>query len=324
VEVLKVHFVEDWWNILDMLLAVWTPTILIMMGTLALSGGPHKNGELRHLYRSIAAQGAMTLVLQYWRCLYYLRPFRTTGPIVKMIMSVLDDMKVFFGVFLMLCWAVYASLRVIYDAHVLPGIEASESISDTTKITPAFVLSKIASLSIGEFDRTLGTRVSNDLDEEVGLLFEDSLSATVGELINAFSIFMITIVLTNLLVAVLSDSHARISENNEEEFLRERATTIAKIEEMMSDAELTNTTYFPDYIHYLYPREVLLGQVDDDGWRGSINRLKKIIGGNTAQLTQVQGEQRVLRREVRSLQRRMGTVASGVSQILKEVQKGVG
>jgi len=324
VEVLHEQYVKDWWCLLDTIMSVWTPVILVLLISMPFT---IDNGELPPAFQAVAAQGAITLILQYWRLLYYMRPFRSTGPLIKMVTTVLWDVKMFILIFLLLCWATHSSMCVVFDASVAGVPRYRAAISDPNK-SPTFIASKIAAIAIGDFDRTLGSFSAGDDvllpgQQDIQMTLQDSFTRPVAELIYTFSIFVITIIMTNLLIAILADSHARIQENHEEEFLRERASTLAKLEQIMSPTQLSNTEWFPDYIHYLYPREVLEGHVTaDTEWAGSINRLKEIIGANAAQLSDVQNEQRVLKGEVRSLQQRMYTISSGVDKLLEIMKPG--
>ena len=78
--------------------------------------------------------------------------------------------------------------------------------------------------------------------------FQDSESA-------AFFLCGMVVVMLNMLIAIMGDSYEKVKESEVVEARRLRAQTIIDEEALMSDADLANPDYFPDFLQVLRATE---------------------------------------------------------------------
>jgi len=133
-------------------------------------------------------------------------------------------------------------------------------------------------IAVGDFDNFIGLRdvfydaesiEPSTVHERLQFTLDDALLPNTAKMMYGFSTFMVTIVTSNLLIAVMTNTYTAISENATNEFLLEKASTLAEIESMMSDSELANKEWFPNYLHVLVPTIVFEGHVSIDHWMGA-------------------------------------------------------
>lgn len=148
-----------------------------------------------------------TGILLWWKMLYYLQLFEKTSPLVTMIFDIAKDMMAFLSISVFLLVGFALGFIVLF--HVEDGVIHEE-------------FSSLIRACLTLFAYLLG---AFDLDE-----FVDTKYPNV-----AFGIFVVyeitmTIVLLNLLIAIMGDSFDRIKERESTTFLMSKAAIIEDME----------------------------------------------------------------------------------------------
>ena len=86
------------------------------------------------------------------------------------------------------------------------------------------------------------------------------ISVSFGTTLFLFVVFMffITIVMLNLLIAIMGDIFGKIQENANAEFMFARAGIIVEIKNMLNDRDKKREDWFPTWL------QVLVSSLDDD------------------------------------------------------------
>lgn len=88
---------------------------------------------------------------------------------------------------------------------------------------------------------------------------------------NIYLQVVVTVVLLNLLIAIMGESFSKVVENEEQQFLKGRAELIDEVEVAVlgqQAAAQNGTTWFPRYLHILRPGQQSVG--DEGSEYGSI------------------------------------------------------
>eukprot|EP00456_Euglypha_rotunda_P081705 TRINITY_DN7993_c0_g1_i9.p1 TRINITY_DN7993_c0_g1~~TRINITY_DN7993_c0_g1_i9.p1 ORF type:complete len:216 (-),score=25.84 TRINITY_DN7993_c0_g1_i9:222-869(-) len=79
----------------------------------------------------------------------------------------------------------------------------------------------------------------------------DQTQYTLGTIYLSVFIFFVSIVMLNLLIALMGDIYSGVQENVENEWLLERAKIILDLEPFISEADKRNKENFPSWVHIL-------------------------------------------------------------------------
>ena len=153
---------------------------------------------------------AISVLVLYFKLFYFLRIFYSTAYLVRMIIEIIWDMKVFVGV-LMIATAAFGNAFYILDRNLT---------EDENIIGKNFVDALIYSykMGLGDFDTdNFGTR-----DEEVLWIFF---------ILNSI---IVLIVLLNLLIAIMGDTFDKVQETQVSSIFKERASMILENEFIFS------------------------------------------------------------------------------------------
>ena len=147
---------------------------------------------------------AIVSFFMWMKFLYFLRIFKETGYLIRMIIEVIKDMRNFFLVLLITVAAFGDSFSTIALGNTNEKDVFTTGFFDGLIYTYRMIL--------GDFDTTSFGNVAAPL---VMALF---LLCTVFNMI----------VMLNLLIAIISDSYARVTANSEQTTYQERASMIAE------------------------------------------------------------------------------------------------
>lgn len=153
---------------------------------------------------------AIVTFFMWFKFLYFLRIFRSTGYLIRMIVEVIKDMQYFFLVLLITIAAFGDSLLIIS----LGNKNILDADGNPTTFTDGFIDSCIYTyrMILGDFDTSAFGSVATPV---VMILF---LLCTIFNMI----------VMLNLLIAIISDSYARVTANSELTTYQERASMVAE------------------------------------------------------------------------------------------------
>jgi cytochrome b subunit of formate dehydrogenase len=84
--------VASTWNLLDLGSLLLFGAIIVI--TIAITPLNTSDSSARNCFMALLIMCAMDSVMMWSRMLHYLRAFQTTGPLVRMIMEIIKDMKV--------------------------------------------------------------------------------------------------------------------------------------------------------------------------------------------------------------------------------------
>eukprot|EP00747_Dinoflagellata_sp_TGD_P146260 gnl/TRDRNA2_/TRDRNA2_176673_c2_seq2.p1 gnl/TRDRNA2_/TRDRNA2_176673_c2~~gnl/TRDRNA2_/TRDRNA2_176673_c2_seq2.p1 ORF type:complete len:476 (-),score=83.50 gnl/TRDRNA2_/TRDRNA2_176673_c2_seq2:76-1356(-) len=178
---------------------------------------------------------AMATLLVWGITLYYLRGFRGTGALVRMILQVLKDMKYFILIMSIMTIA-FVQVYFILKTAIVQEDQPHELL---------WVLYNAAWL--GEFQKGFGA--SPILDRIMFALM---------------TVFMV-VVLLNLLIAIMSDTFVRVQKSAIVEFYHVFAELIHELEMLMTTGEHKSPKFFPKYMVYSIGSRSIRADVEGEG-----------------------------------------------------------
>ena len=242
------RFWFDGWNWLDLLHV----TLELTFVGLLLSGAEAARLVL-----------AVTLYLRWFGTLYYMQPFVSTGPLVRMVLAILRDMRHFLLILAVAIVAAWSCFRLLLLET--EGSTAVDMLGDPAN--GLFLIFNLMVLNSFELDVFTGPYV------------------VLVRLVFVVSMIVVPVVLLNLLIALMSDSYERIQDQSDLELQLLQAKTILKIEEFLPLGEKTNEDNFPRWLHVLVPA----GQGSGKGasgmrWQGVLSDIKQKISSHERNL----------------------------------------
>lgn len=188
------------WNIFELIMYVCIIFIIPCLEWHYISKG-HITGTV------MQAMIAITACLVWWKLLYYLFPFENTGPQVIMIFEVLSDIRIFLFIVVLILLGFSTMFFSLF------------SDTDHTNFNEYhYSLVTTYTMMLGEFDQDKIT--GTQLSPLITILF-------------MLYMFIMTIVLLNLLIAIMGDSFDRIKKREEVSFYVARCATISDMENKM-------------------------------------------------------------------------------------------
>ena len=197
-------------------------------------------GDLRAFGKTIRSYSACAAWMQL---LAYLRGFVSCAPYVRMLLEIIRDLRVFLMIYVLITCA-FAHAILVYDDEALRNKSVAE-------IGAELVRRVFATYRIG----TLGDFDADEFVEQWQL----------HGLFNLCTL-SVTVVLLNVLIAVISDTFDRLLERSESSSVKSRAQLIAEIEVIFGPQDPS------DYVIY---SEV--GEGETDEWSGRVGALKQKI-----------------------------------------------
>jgi len=232
-----------------------------------------------HAWRDVSA----VAVLFVWlKLIYYTRGHPATGPFFKMIMKILKDIRFFVVIMTIIVVAFSSAFVVLFEVN---ETEVSEETKSSFSDFGTAVLTMFR-MMLGDFDVSI---------------FQDSTNPVMLQVLFYVYILVVTIVLLNLLIALMSDTYDKVSENLQSLYFMEQANVVFETESSMNiptapSSEISiqesttarkllasifdkkNSQRFPKWLHVLQPRSRLHGEDnDDDTWHGKVNAIRQAV-----------------------------------------------
>lgn len=224
--------------------------------------------------RLLATFVASTCILLWSKTLYYAQAFKGTGPLVIMIREIIKDIRFYlFLMFSILMGFAIAFFVLFRNAR----FENSQLNAETDDITELF----------GDFDRTLITMFSmllGEVSSVASLLFTVAPGLKlVGIVMFILYMLAVTIVLLNLLIAIMGDGFDRVKATDMSYFLMKRAQIIDDMETgLTKEREKELGSEIGTYLHVLMPKHKSEVQQQTGEWQGRMKdaqiRFKCVIG----------------------------------------------
>eukprot|EP00210_Caulerpa_lentillifera_P009518 g9077.t1 len=223
------------WNWMEVL-SYANVVFLIPFGQLYLL----KNGKRAII---ISALAAVESLLLWSRMLFYARPFKSTGPLVIVISSIVLDIIPFLVLALCVMFGFAVAFFILYR-HVNPDSK-DEADSEFQSMYDSF----------GTFKRTFFTVFSYVFgDFDLDVIYNAPESNTVL-IIFVLYMVIIAIILLNMLIAIMSESFNRVLSDEDTRFIKSRATAIDDIDSMLSARkERRLKEHLNGYLHVAIPK----------------------------------------------------------------------
>lgn len=207
---------------------------------------------------------AVACFFMWIKFLYFWRLFRQTSKFISMIVAIVGDLKVFLLVFIVTLTAFGNALYIMSNNNPICD-EECEKLPEEEREPGRFIHSIFDSIffayrmSLGDFDTA-------DLGSVHFLL-----------VIITFIIatLFLTIMMLNILVAVISDSYARVESTSLEEMYKNFADLIAENEYLVKKQSLEEHDLMGDYL-YIAKVDKTDG-AEGEAWEGKLEDVKKTM-----------------------------------------------
>jgi hypothetical protein len=179
---------------------------------------------------------AVALFVRWFGILYYLQPFDSTGALVRMILQIIIDIRWFL---MILCIAILAGANAFF--LLVRTDDSCAALDDVACVSPYM---RAQDSVFAMFDMLImGTFSSSD--------FDFGPYTALLKVMYALARVLVSVVLLNLLIALMNNSFSAISERSDLEICMLRANMIMEQEQLMSAKEKRDPRLFPRYIHVL-------------------------------------------------------------------------
>lgn len=197
---------------------------------------------------------AFSIYLRWLGMLNYFRAFEGTGPLVRMVVGITHDIRYFILVLLPL--VVCATGSAVFILLREKGTTAEIMDYDNYFISLFLSFEMLAFAHI-----PLIHNASDSQNWPILVIF-------------LLSLVLVTVVLMNLLIALMNDSYERIQEHSNVEFYRLRASVILEIEQLMPSKWKEDKRWFPPVLHALVRRNHHAGTTDAEEWSSMVGAIK--------------------------------------------------
>ena len=170
--------------------------------------------------RGLLALGTLLLFI---KILYFARGFYQWGPLVRMLVTIIDDMRPFVLI-LVIFVSSFAVALLIFNAHEQVDDSGVEAANEGRLLVNA-MLFVVASAVFG--DKTGYTPADSEATDLV------LPTRTMNTFLFSFLMVIVNIILLNLLIAIMADSYGRVQQFARLEAVYERATIIMEMEQSM-------------------------------------------------------------------------------------------
>lgn len=215
------HWASSGWNWLDIassaILVMFIPILVVLMAF---------NSSMRASELLLICIAVESMLL-WWKLLHTILPFRCTGALVISVTEIMKDVKYFLFLGLMVIVGFAVAFFVSFKDIGHEGLELSEGEETLQEY-------------FGNFGITLTTLFSFMLgDADVHVLMAAHMKNNFA-IVCLFVLYMsvMSVLLLNLLIAILGDSFERVKESEEMHFFKARASAIDEEESYMSPAHI--------------------------------------------------------------------------------------
>ena len=184
----------------------------------------------------LSALVALESLLLWCKVLYYLQPFRSTGPLVIIVSAIVWDILPFLLLAACVMLGFTIAFFVLYRHYRYLGEPSDGNERDEDQVSDVL-------FAFDDFGRTTFSVMGflfGDFDPQV--LFAAPLKEMAIFLFVLYMIIM-TIILLNMMIAIMSDSFSRIKSNEETQFVKARAAAIDDVESMLSNRHEKHLQY---------------------------------------------------------------------------------
>jgi len=229
-----VYWLKSAWNWLELFSYINVVFIIPFGQWMSLKEGSHR--------AILSALVAVESLLIWSRMLFYARPFDHTGPLVVTISAIVREICYYLILALCVMFGFALAFCVLYrhvepkedgtpdanmfsydDAH---NSEATDDEEDSTSIHEAF----------GTFRRSFFTVFSYTFgDFEMDILYNAPEPVT-ALILFVLYVVIISIILLNMLIALMSEKFAQINEKRKTQVIEARARAIDDIDSMLSNS----------------------------------------------------------------------------------------
>ena len=229
--------------------------------------------------------GALGVLLNGFSVLQLLTPFESTGPLIKTVIEILNDISGYVKVLVVLLFAFSISFAVAMPKNDV-------FVNGTTGPLAGLLTS---------FEAIVGSFHMRD--------FQNSESTAFFLLY----LFGMVVIMLNLLIAIMADSYEKVKESEVVEARKLRAQTIIDEEALMNDKDRSNPDYFPRYLQVLRATE---GK--EEVWAGLSGKMVSEILKVEDKLVETE---RGLNRRVEEAQKEIQKEMRHVEEAQKEIQR---
>lgn len=179
---------------------------------------------------------ALEVTFLWLEVLHYASGFRNTAALVRIVIDTIYDIRWFMALQVVLMLGFGAAFAVVFSNQLPCDPE-----NDFCKFNEAYDTIVLSLLSV--FGLLLG---------DISVLdYFNSPNPALSVFLMIVYEFLVSIVLFNMLIALMADTFVNVKEKEELEFLRGRARIICSQEETMQKKQLVSTAIFPRYLHTL-------------------------------------------------------------------------
>ncbi len=248
----------NFWNIMDCLLFI---CFIVLIALTSINNVAMKSQNVIMWVR------CAIIILANAKICFFLRIFEGIGFIVRMLISVLRDLKSFIFFFFTVI-LVFAELLAV-----------------TMKVPEASSEDKYHGIG---FVRYFAVVLRNSIgDYDFDSMFSEKDHIWLSWLIWLFVIFIGNVVFMNFIIAVVSDSYEKCINKMETQSLLEKIELIIEREQMLSKAEVLKykDKWFPRYLYVCKVVSQTESNNPDDSWEGVVKEIKKMMAkGNNQRL----------------------------------------
>jgi hypothetical protein len=267
------NYISDGWNRCDMLgvCALYTASCMYVLG---------------HA-RALQSVGALGILFNSVNLLQPLRPFAVTGPLIKMISSIVLDIRGYMGLFLV----------------ILVGYSI------------AFAIAMPNSTVYGRLDPRVGPFIGllSVFDAMLGNFDWDHCENPQAVVMLVIFALLVVVVMLNLLIALMGDIYQMIKQNEVLEARKLRAGMIMQVELTLSKKQLKNTEWFPRFVQIL--------QADERGaqqeWGGLGSKLEQLKQDLASLRVKSAGDHQSVESKIEQMVADMKTQMATQAKILK-------
>ncbi|PNH05258.1 WD repeat domain-containing protein [Tetrabaena socialis] len=254
------------WNWIDLV------TCFLILASMALRASPavcmqhtcHRVAD-REEERVLLGLTAIALGL---KTLKVARGLERTGPLVRMLLRVLVDIRFFLAILVVIMMAFCHAMFIVFNGTavlVMPVDPSTATTSDgsATSSTASggarldYLLQRGITYDndYSGYARSMITAYRLMIGDYDFAALEHSRFFYFGWLLYVAFTFLVTIIMLNLLIAIMSDSYAVVKEHARSGWLLERARIITEIEQGMPRRLLQGPPYKVKWLHVLTPTE---------------------------------------------------------------------
>ncbi len=290
-----VNHLLDPWNLQDMIRLSMVSASLVYYFVLIIHSSNDGYVDPYGL-RLVSTLSAVSIPMYALGFLFYLQAIKGYGALVRMVLKIIESTGTFLGVLVIMIFGYSASFNLM---TVTDYSDNALLIDDRSWNTYANSLLSSTLLVMG-------------VDVEITAITDTYYAPVAVTLLVSFTLLMCVIML-NLLIAIMSDKHGEVKEQERASATYNRASIVVEYEKLMSPSERLKPEYSPTYLQVLLPEKIIVN--NDDG--EEIKALQQLVHDKTdelkEELKEVRSQDAYLRNEVNELK-------IMISQLLAEAQ----